>query len=119
LLLGGIIGLQTLLILSVSLLTRLYAPEGFGLLAVYGALLGFISVVSSIRYEIAISLSESDAEAANLVIFSLLLVMLSISLSGLVGFSFALAPALPDYFWLLPSVFYSLGRTVFSIAEPI
>ncbi|WP_288370602.1 lipopolysaccharide biosynthesis protein [uncultured Marinobacter sp.] len=108
-LVGGTAGAQVLLLLAAPLLTRLYTPEDFGLLAVYTGLLALFSVVSSLRYELAIPLPESNTEAANVLILSLLVVLVMTGISGLMvlvaGQEIALAlgtPALAKYFWLLP-----------------
>jgi O-antigen/teichoic acid export membrane protein len=108
-LVGGTAGAQLLTVLAAPLLTRLYSPEDFGLLAVYGSLLALIGVISSLRYELAIPLPEDDGEAANVAVLSLILVGISALLSGvlvlLLGHAIADAlgvPALAGYFWLLP-----------------
>lgn len=44
---GGTAAGQAIVVLASPILTRLYTPEDFGLLAVYAALLGIISVVAS------------------------------------------------------------------------
>lgn len=63
-LVGGTTGAQLLAVLAAPLLTRLYTPEDFGLLAVYASLLGLIAVIASLRYELAIPLPTDDTEAA-------------------------------------------------------
>lgn len=119
---GGTAAAQIMLVLAAPLLTRLYSPEDFGLLAVYVSLLALLGVVSSLRYELAIPLPEDDVDAANLVALSLLLVVLTTVLS--VAFVALLAtpiahalgvPALEDYLWLLPvGILFSGGYNVFS-----
>ncbi|WP_303905157.1 oligosaccharide flippase family protein [Thiohalomonas denitrificans] len=106
---GGTAVGQGIVILASPLLTRLYGPEDFGLLAVYTALLGITTVVSSLRYQLAIPLPESDEEAAHVVALSLLVVLGMALLTALATFLFrhtiaeALnAPALADFLWLLP-----------------
>lgn len=108
-LVGGTAGAQLIMVLAAPLLTRLYTPEDFGLLAVYTGLLALFSVVASLRYELAIPLPENDSEAANVVKLSLLLVLLTSLSSWLivvfVGDQIATAlgvPKLSSYFWLLP-----------------
>ena len=108
-LVGGTAAAQLLSLLAAPVLTRLYTPDDFGLLAVYGGLLALISVVSSLRYELAIPLPEDDQEAANVVVLCLLLVFGTSVLSALVllffGANLAQAlgsPQLAGYFWLLP-----------------
>lgn len=64
-LVSGTAAAQALTVLAAPLLTRLYSPDDFGLLAVYASLLSLIMVVSSLRYKLAIRLPEDDGEAAN------------------------------------------------------
>jgi O-antigen/teichoic acid export membrane protein len=47
---------QGLLIVSAPLLTRLYTPADFGVLAVYGSIVSLVAVVAALRYELAIAL---------------------------------------------------------------
>lgn len=108
-LVGGTAGAQVLAVLAAPLLTRLYTPEDFGLLAVYASLLGLVAVIASLRYELAIPLPECDTEAANLVALSLLLVVVNTVFFGALTLLLrqpianALGvPALAAYLWLLP-----------------
>src|SRR5690606_42020419 len=48
-LVGGTAGAQMILVLAAPLLTRLYSPEDFGVLAVYVGLLAIAAVVSRDR----------------------------------------------------------------------
>ncbi len=121
-LVGGTAGAQVLTVLAAPLLTRLYSPEDFGLLAVYGSLLAMIGVISSLRYELAIPLPEDDAESANVAALCLILVGVSTLLSGLLvlqlGQPIAAAlgvPQLEAYLWLLPvGVLLGGAYTVFN-----
>jgi len=121
-LVGGTAGAQLLTVLAAPLLTRLYTPEDFGLLAVYGSLLALISVIASLRYELAIPLPEDDQEAANVAALCLLLIagttLLSVLATVFLGeyISNALGvPALAAYLWLLPlGVLLGGGYTVFN-----
>ena len=108
-LVGGTAGAQILLLLAAPLLTRLYTPEDFGLLAVYASLLAIIGVVASLRYELAIPLPEDDNESANLVVLCLILVVVISILTGVAmliwGDSLAErlgVPALANCLWFLP-----------------
>ena len=108
-LVGGTASAQILLVLAAPVLTRLYTPEDFGLLAVYASLLALVGVVSSLRYELAIPLPEDEVEAANVAVLCLILVGLSTLLTGVLvwvlGSTVAEAlgvPALANYLWLLP-----------------
>ena len=106
---GGTAAGQALLVLAAPILTRLYTPEDFGLLAVFAALLAIIAVIASLRYEAAIPLPDDDVEAAHIVVSSLIIVA-TIALSSfvvvaLLGSSIAAklnVPGLAGYLWLLP-----------------
>jgi len=108
-LVGGTAGAQLLMVLASPLLTRLYTPDDFGLLAVYAGLLSVLVVIASLRYELAIPLPESDQDAASVVVLSLLAVLgvtlLATIIVLLAGEPIAAAlgvPKLADVFWLLP-----------------
>jgi O-antigen/teichoic acid export membrane protein len=76
-LVGGTAGAQLITVLAAPLLTRLYSPEDFGLVAVCASLLALIGVISSRRYELAIPLPDDDVEEANVAMLSLLLVAMT------------------------------------------
>lgn len=108
-LVGGTAGAQLLLVLSAPLLTRLYSPEDFGMLAVYISILSLFTVVASLRYELAIPLPEDDQTAANILVLCIIIVLFMTGFSGLIvtlwGDEIAVAldvPELANYFWLLP-----------------
>lgn len=63
---------QLIVLAATPLLTRLFAPEAFGVAAMFMALTGVAGVVACLRYELAIVLPKSDREAANLLALSLL-----------------------------------------------
>lgn len=48
------------------LLTRIYSPRDFGVFALFLAIVGFFSVVASLRYEQAILVPADDEDAVNL-----------------------------------------------------
>lgn len=121
-LVGGTASAQVLMVLAAPLLTRLYSPDDFGLLAVYAGLLAIIGVVSSLRYELAIPLPEDDAEAANVVVLSLLLItgstlvtLVAVLLFGETITTLLGVPGLASYLWLLPvGVLLGGAYTVFN-----
>jgi O-antigen/teichoic acid export membrane protein len=59
-LVGGTATAQVISILASPVLTRLYTTEDFGLLAVYGSIIGIVGVIASLRYELAIPIAETD-----------------------------------------------------------
>lgn len=108
-LVGGTAFGQALLVLVSPLLTRLYSPEDFGLLAVYAGLLGSFTVIASLRYELAIPLPDDDRDAASVAILSLIVVLgitlLAITILWTWGqpiTELLNTPALRPYLWLLP-----------------
>lgn len=113
-LVGGTAFAQLIALLVLPILTRLYSPEDFGVLAVYTSVLALISVVACLRFEIAIPMPKDDQEAAALFVLALGSVVLITILSsiGVWVFSDQLAAAtegkLSGYTWLIPiGVFFA------------
>lgn len=77
---GNAIG-QIIVLLAAPLITRLYTPSQFGIMALYVSITSVLSVVVSLRYEVAIALPESDRDA-------LVLVKLCLCIVGLTALSF-------------------------------
>lgn len=100
---------QVIGILVTPLLTRLYVPEAFGVLALFTSITSILGVIACMRYELAIMLPENDEEAANLLGislgFTLLLSLLTVPIL-IWGHSPLLrllnAPELSPYLWLVP-----------------
>jgi lipopolysaccharide exporter len=61
---------QMITVLVSPLLARIYAPEDFGLLAVYISIASILSVIISLRYETAVVLPEDDNQAMDLVLLA-------------------------------------------------
>jgi len=94
---------------ALPLLSRLYSPADFGLLAVFASLTAMLSVAACLRFEIAIPLPQEDREALNLLALSLASASLvSLCLMVLVFFGSQWIatqlklPALQPYLWLVP-----------------
>lgn len=106
---GGTALAQALTVLALPVITRLYTPEDFSVMAVYAALLSMFAVVACLRFEIAIPLASDDCEAANLMVLGLIFTTF---ISGVVLFFVTLIPiqiarglekpALQTYLWILP-----------------
>jgi O-antigen/teichoic acid export membrane protein len=99
------------------ILTRLYTPGDFSVLAVYTSLVGIISVSACLRFDVAIPIPERDEEAANLLAlalffafgFSLLLAVLVLLMPAQIA-SALRQPVLAPYLWLVPvGIFFSSG----------
>lgn len=109
-LVGGSVGRQAIMVLAAPLLTRLYTPQDFGLLAVFVALLSFFTVIACLRYELAIPLPSDDHEAGALLVLSLLAVLGVSTLIAVPLFLYREAvsrlfntPRLADYIYLVPA----------------
>jgi O-antigen/teichoic acid export membrane protein len=96
-------------ILAAPLLSRMFPPEAFGLMAIYTSLIGTAGVVITLRYDQAIMLPEDDGDAANVFVLAILttLVVGSI-LAGVTVLwggnilDWLAAGRLIPYMWLVP-----------------
>lgn len=70
------------------ILTRIYTPEDFGVFALFVAIVGFVAVIASGRYEQAIMLPEYDKYAINIFVLSLILIFFTSIVSFLIIFVF-------------------------------
>ncbi len=115
-LVGGTVGGHILTVLSAPVLTRLYRPEDFGLLAVFVALFSIVGAIASLRYQAAIALPDNDKEADALLLLSLIVVLV---VSGLTAIPVILfpkeiaqllnTPSLAGHLYLLPAAIVFIG----------
>ena len=106
---------QGLGILAAPIVTRLFAPEAFGVAALFVSITGIIGVVACLRYELSIMLPKTDEEAANLLGVSLCFVLIITGISAMIIFlvddvvvRFLNSPELKKYLWLVPiAVFFN------------
>lgn len=108
-LIGGTALAQALSVLVLPLLTRLYTPDDFSVLAVFMSILGILSVIACMRLEVAIPLPERDEDAANLLALSLafaailsLITALTIALFEDHVIALIKQPKLRPYLWMVP-----------------
>lgn len=84
----GTVMAQGVTIAVIPLLTRLYSPTDFGVLAVFLAVVSVGATLITLRYESSILVPKENTESANLVLLSLalgfLLSMVLASLAGLI-----------------------------------
>ncbi|MBC2694682.1 MAG: oligosaccharide flippase family protein [Desulfobacteraceae bacterium] len=113
---SGSIVAQGLGILAAPILTRLFAPEAFGVAALFASITGIIGVVACLRYELSIMLPKTDEEAANLLGVSAFFVLVVTGISVLVilfaGDRIARllnSPDLSKYLWLVPPTVFVSG----------
>ena len=111
----GSVFAQGLGVLVAPIVARLFAPEAFGVAALFSSIAGIICVVACLRYELSIMLPKTDEEAANLLGLSLFFVLIITGISALIIFfagdiiaSLLNSLDLKKYLWLIPvSVFVS------------
>jgi len=100
---------QLITVLTAPIISRLFAPEAFGVLTVFTSLVGIFTVVICLRYEFAIVLPEDDEDAANLMGLCVLIALGISILASLYLIIFAhplvdllKAPDLYGFLWLIP-----------------
>ena len=106
---------QVLGILIYPVLTRLYAPEDFGLLNLFLSIGGVLALLSTCEYQSAILLPSNEKESAGVAKVAmcvigiiLLLIAITIPFSHPIATLFN-APALSTYYWLLVPYVGALG----------
>ena len=120
-LMSGTVAGQGLLVLAAPLLTRLYTPADFGVLAVFSALFGMLTAITALRYDIAIPLCRDAEEAVAMVwvgalaaiVFGLV-ATLACWLAGPTLAALVDIPSLPQLLWLLP-----LGLLLWGLSLPL
>ena len=97
------------------ILTRMYAPEDFGLLNLFLSIGGILALLSTSEYQSAILLPADEKEAAGISRVALclaagwvLLIALTIPFAGPIAAVFK-APALGRYYWMLVPYVAALG----------
>ena len=100
---------QGVLVAVLPLLTRIYDPSDFAILAIYTSLIGLFVVVACGRFDLAIPLPESQSDGLGLLILSLIVAAVFSSVLGLLYWVsgeywldlFSLTEFQP-YAWLVP-----------------
>jgi len=113
---GGTTLAQGLAVLLSPILTRLYTPNDFGLLAIYSSILAMAMNIASFRYEFAIPIPEDNQTAIDLLALCMALVFFT-SVLGTLGFVFFYDElsnirqigSLKQYIWFLPVGFLFAG----------
>lgn len=104
---------------ALPVLTRLYSPSDFSVLAVFSSLIAIIVVAACLRFDVAIPLPKSDVDAINLLVLSLLcagvisiIVFITVLLAPHFIARLLNQPELTKYLWLLPiSIFLGAAYT--------
>lgn len=107
---------QAIPILVSPILTRLYSPEDFGVLALYLVMVSILSVVATGRYELAIMLPRKHEDARHLVVISLLIAGCFSLLLGVVILLFGATitrwlgnPGIEAWLYLIPVGVFVIG----------
>ncbi|SEM10992.1 Membrane protein involved in the export of O-antigen and teichoic acid [Acinetobacter sp. DSM 11652] len=93
---------------TLPIITRLYTPDDFKVLAIYSAILSIVSVLVCLRFEVAVPLPKYDSHACILVVLSLISTVIINILIFLSLFIFQdnlksfFNDSLVNYFWLIP-----------------
>lgn len=70
-LVGGTVIAQVITVIALPIVTRLYSPDDFSVLAVYTSILSIFVAVACLRFEIAIPMPDDETEAVNLLALAL------------------------------------------------
>jgi O-antigen/teichoic acid export membrane protein len=107
---------QIIVILVTPILTRLYEPDDFGIMAAYASVISIISVITALRYDFVIPLPDSDKEAVNVVALSFtslvavtILTTIFVLVFGSITSDWLQTPKLVNYLWLLPIGVVAVG----------
>lgn len=71
-LMSGTVLSQAITVVTMPIISRFYAPDAFGILALFSAIASVIGIVACWRFELAIVLPRDDKEAVSLLWISLL-----------------------------------------------
>ena len=106
---GGTMLGQLCLVASSPILTRLFTPEDFGVLAVFAAILATLAVILALRYDFALPLGDDDKRAAATAYGAAGIVAINAAIIAIAVFAFAGQfsaavgiPALEPLLWLFP-----------------
>ncbi|MFD3446622.1 lipopolysaccharide biosynthesis protein [Microbacteriaceae bacterium 4G12] len=112
---GTILG-QAIFFLSSFVITRIYTPDDFGTAGIYSALISFVLVVASLRYELVIPMVKDDKGALNALALSFLMVcfisictMLTLFFLKDVLLQIPNFKTISNFFWLLPISIFFMG----------
>lgn len=113
--LGTLAG-RLITIAALPLLTRLYSPDDFALLAAYLAIVSTIAVAACLRFEIAIPLADNEEDAKYLLILSLM-TLAAVTLVVLVVIwvlpqqitDWSRQTTLQPFLWMIPIGIVALG----------
>jgi len=116
---GGAALAQVIATLCAPITARLFAPEAFGLAAIFGSLVSLYAITSCLGYQVTIQLPADDRDAANLIglcgvitTASSLVSLFVILLFGQAVVGALNAEALGPYLWLFPVAVFIYGAAL-------
>lgn len=106
---------QILGVIAMPFITRIYGPDSFGVAALFSSLIGILTVVVCLRYDLAILLPRETDLAVNVLVASVLgaaltslLIFLFVTYGGESITNFMKAYELKSHLWMVaPMVFFS------------
>jgi O-antigen/teichoic acid export membrane protein len=113
---------QAVPVLVSPIMTRLYSPHDFGVLALFVAILGVAVAIATMRFDWLVAAARTQKSAAHIeAIGSLYLVLMSMAFAGVAFFGLHHRIAFIDwhtidpFFWLMPLAVFGSGlHTLFS-----
>lgn len=113
---GGTAFAQILSTLLSPIITRVYSPSDYGILTLYSAILGMISLLGALSYESAIPIADDEEKAINVlclcvIILISLTVVLTVVLTYFGGYILTLfnVEGLAKYKYFIPIGFFATG----------
>lgn len=113
---SGAVFAQALSTLLSVVITRLYSPEQYGVLTVYVACLGMISLLGALSYESAIPIADDDEKAFNVLILCLLVLFIisavllfAVVIAGDIFLGLFKAEEIVRYKYFIPIGFFLTG----------
>lgn len=116
--LSGSVLAQIISLGAAPILTRLFTPEQFGILSIFLGAIAMLGIVSTLRFENAVLLPESENDAAAIVatvitcsaVFSAVLTLVLL-IAGNTLLAWSNMDALTTYWYLLPAGVFLMGIT--------
>lgn len=106
---------QVIGLIVYPILTRVYAPEDFGLLNLFLSISGVLLILSTAELHYAIVLPKEETEGKALVHLSALILLVIVAITAFSTLfstqiaSLFNAPALAHYYWLMPLLVFAQG----------
>lgn len=73
----GVALAQIVIVIGAPILTRIYTPDDYGLFSILIAIIAIASSIGTWRYDMSIVLPKSDEQAAHLVVFATILIVIT------------------------------------------